>query len=104
MMTKEKFKDSLIVAIIVCCLYMMYHLSESTDTFNTPNTSETQATDALNSVDENESFYIANPNTKKFHRMNCTEIEKMKADHITIAVSKEVLEEQGYRGCKRCNP
>lgn len=104
MKQEDSIVNILLIILAVCCLCSICRLAESRDTYNMPSTPEIQTTEALNSVDENNSFYIVNSNTKKIHRMNCAEIEKMKSDHITIAADKKSLEEQGYKGCKKCNP
>ncbi|WP_026657779.1 DNA/RNA non-specific endonuclease [Butyrivibrio sp. AC2005] len=49
--------------------------------------------------------YIANRNTKKFHYQTCSSVSEMKEKNkLYYNGTREELIEQGYAPCKRCNP
>lgn len=53
----------------------------------------------------NESTYILNTNTKKFHYPTCPGVEKMKdANKQEYTGSREDIVNQGYDPCGNCNP
>lgn len=52
-----------------------------------------------------EHTYVLNTNTKKFHKPECSSINRMKdSNKETRNTSREELLSQGYDPCKRCNP
>ena len=54
---------------------------------------------------EEESNYVLNHNTHKFHRQSCSSVEDIKPSHREDYFgSREALIEQGYVPCKRCRP
>ena len=56
-------------------------------------------------TDQDESDYVVNRNTKKFHYPYCDSVNDMKAkNRIDFTGSREELIDMGYTPCKRCNP
>lgn len=52
-----------------------------------------------------ESEFILNMNTRKFHRPDCDSVDDIKTENKgKFMGSKKGLMEQGYEPCKRCNP
>ncbi len=49
--------------------------------------------------------YVANTNTKKFHRPNCDGVTDIKQkNRWDTTLTRDELIEQGYEPCQRCNP
>lgn len=70
------------------------------------NTQETiqKNTDSGETVSE-ETTYILNTNTKKFHRPDCGSVDTIKEQNKKeVAQSREELIKEGYDPCGRCNP
>lgn len=58
-----------------------------------------------NETDNEEITYVLNLNTKRFHYPYCPSVEDMKAKNRAYSKeSREVLIEEGYVPCGRCNP
>ena len=54
---------------------------------------------------EEESNYVLNHNTHKFHRQSCSSVEDIKtSNREDYTGSREVLIERGFEPCKRCRP
>ncbi|MGO5097263.1 DNA/RNA non-specific endonuclease [Agathobaculum sp. LCP25S3_E8] len=54
---------------------------------------------------EEESSYVLNHNTRKFHRPSCSSVEDIKpSNREDYFGSREALIEKGYVPCKRCRP
>ncbi|WP_227017428.1 thermonuclease family protein [Sinanaerobacter chloroacetimidivorans] len=53
---------------------------------------------------EEETSYIGNSSTKKYHRESCSAVLKMNEENKVIFQTGEEAETQGYEPCKRCNP
>jgi DNA-entry nuclease len=51
-----------------------------------------------------EMLYVANTNTGKFHRTDCSLAEKIKDENKAFYASSEEAVAAGYTGCKQCNP
>ncbi len=51
-----------------------------------------------------EATYIGNSNTKKFHRITCSEIKKIKSSNKVNLSSRDSATKGGYIPCKKCNP
>lgn len=66
---------------------------------------DNRVTEQSETVAEQESHYILNTNTKKFHRSGCGSADKI-ADKNKAETdkSREELIEEGYEPCKNCNP
>lgn len=53
----------------------------------------------------NQSTYVLNDNTKKFHKQNCSSVKKMnEKNKKEWTGERETLIEQGYAPCGNCNP
>lgn len=49
--------------------------------------------------------YVLNTNTKKFHRETCGSVSQIKEENFQkVQMSREELEQSGYSPCKNCNP
>lgn len=49
--------------------------------------------------------YVLNTNTKKFHRETCGSVTQIKEENFQkVQMSREELEQSGYSPCKNCNP
>lgn len=54
---------------------------------------------------QNESNYIVNINTNKFHQPNCSSVSSIKAkNRIDYFGMRDTLVSKGYQPCKKCNP
>ena len=54
---------------------------------------------------ENESTYILNTNTMKFHRPDCSSVSQMsESNKGEFTGTRDELIAQGYEPCKNCNP
>ncbi len=78
---------------------------------------EQTESDRENSEDENsgnaisdavtseQTTYVLNTNTKKFHRETCGSVTQIKEENFQkVQMSREELEQSGYSPCKNCNP
>lgn len=66
---------------------------------------EVEAPDRSLPVTTGEITYVANTNTRKFHRPDCDSVLDMKTkNRWDTTLSREELIEQGYEPCKRCKP
>lgn len=64
-----------------------------------------QTTESTTSHQQKNADYILNKSTKKFHRTNCAEAEKIKASNKEYYKGgRQTLIDEGYSPCKRCNP
>ncbi len=48
--------------------------------------------------------YIGNIKSKKFHKLNCRSVKKLKSKNYIYFKDKEEAEKQGYVPCKVCKP
>ena len=65
----------------------------------------TTAAQVQDTQDNYEVDYIANRNTKKFHRPGCPSVKEMNEENkISFHGSREDLIDEGYVPCKRCKP
>ena len=48
--------------------------------------------------------YVGNKNTRKFHRVGCGSVAKMKASNKVSLKSRDDAISRGYSPCNRCNP
>ena len=52
-----------------------------------------------------EILYVANTNSHKFHRLDCSSVTDIKPkNRWDTSLTREQLIEQGYKPCQRCNP
>lgn len=58
-----------------------------------------------NDTKTNESSYVLNTNTKKFHIPTCSSVSEMKEKNKQyVSKSREDIISDGYKPCKKCNP
>lgn len=56
-------------------------------------------------VTSEQTTYVLNINTKKFHRETCSSVSQIKEENFQkVQTSREELEQSGYSPCKNCNP
>ena len=56
-------------------------------------------------VTSEQTTYVLNTNTKKFHRETCGNVSQIKEENFQkVQMSREELEQSGYSPCKNCNP
>lgn len=56
-------------------------------------------------VTSEQTTYVLNTNTKKFHRETCGSVSQIKEENFQkVQTSREELEQSGYSPCKNCNP
>lgn len=56
-------------------------------------------------VTSEQTAYVLNTNTKKFHRETCGSVSQIKEENFQkVQMSREELEQSGYSPCKNCNP
>lgn len=68
-------------------------------------TSESASQSASESVETTAENYVLNRKTKKFHRPDCGSVGTIKAENREdVEESRDVLLQQGYEPCKKCNP
>lgn len=48
--------------------------------------------------------YVGNRNTRKFHRVGCESIARMKASNRVSLNGRDEAVRKGYSPCSRCNP
>lgn len=94
MKSKRIMMKLLIAVAAVCCICIPFALLIDI--------SSSQSTSKV--TEETDAFYIIDPDTRKYHQIDCPELEENKPKSITIVASKEGLKDQGYKRCKKCNP
>lgn len=61
--------------------------------------------DASVSTQTNETTYVLNKNTKKFHYADCSSAKSIKdKNRATYTGSRDDIIAKGYQPCKKCNP
>ena len=56
-------------------------------------------------VTSEQTTYVLNTNTKKFHRETCGSVSQIKEENFQkVQMNREGLEQSGYSPCKNCNP
>ncbi|BCI60821.1 Ada metal-binding domain-containing protein [Solibaculum mannosilyticum] len=60
-------------------------------------------TEVVDEPEEN-TTYVLNTNTKKFHSSSCKEVKKIKPENYSETNSRESAINNGYVPCKKCNP
>jgi len=48
--------------------------------------------------------FVGNTDSKIFHKADCKQGSKLKADHKKVFATKEEAEKAGFRPCKTCKP
>jgi len=73
--------------------------------YTTGNASLIESTGGVETSKNEEGLYVLNTNSKKFHRSDCTEAEKIQPDNrAEYSADRNELINQGYQGAKCCNP
>ena len=61
--------------------------------------------DASSAVNTDETTYVLNKNTKKFHYADCASAKSIKdKNRTTYTGSRDEVIANGYQPCKKCNP
>ena len=111
---------------IICCLLILglllpalafaavseklQAIYDSVDTLNTEELIALQdyvnaKIDASALTDTDETTYVLNKNTKKFHYADCSSAKSIKdKNRATYTGSRSDLIAKGYQTCKKCNP
>ena len=48
--------------------------------------------------------YVLNTSTKKFHKLSCSDVKKIKSSNYSTVDGRDSAISRGYSPCKRCNP
>lgn len=56
------------------------------------------------SSSDSSSDYVGNVNSHKFHEAGCTEVDRMSEKNKVYFSSRQDAINEGYTGCKKCNP
>ncbi len=77
-----------------------YRVSAPADT-----SSESKVTSSSqNKTEPTKTKYCANINSKVFHKISCSSVSTMKEQNKAFFLNRELLINDGYTPCKRCNP
>ena len=61
--------------------------------------------DASSAINTDETTYVLNKNTKKFHYADCASAKSIKdKNRTTYTGSRDEVIANGYQPCKKCNP
>lgn len=75
----------------------------ATDSWQSGEQTESDRENADNVTEQ--TTYVLNTNTKKFHRETCGNVSQIKEENFQkVQMSREELEQSGYSPCKNCNP
>lgn len=75
----------------------------ATDSWQSGEQTESDRENAANVTEQ--TTYVLNTNTKKFHRETCGSVSQIKEENFQkVQTSREELEQSGYSPCKNCNP
>ena len=75
----------------------------ATDSWQSGEQTESDRENADNVTEQ--TTYVLNTNTKKFHRETCGSVSQIKEENFQkVQRSREELEQSGYSPCKNCNP
>lgn len=83
-----------------------YEIDQEENRGNIENKEEVKTEERTEEIqNSNESTYILNDNTKKFHKPNCSSVKRMNEENKKEWIGeREKLIEQGYEPCGNCNP
>ncbi|MBQ6848064.1 MAG: hypothetical protein IJO62_04025 [Clostridia bacterium] len=59
---------------------------------------------AVGNVTQKENSYCGNKNSKVYHRLSCSSLQKTKDENKVYFTSKNECENNGYKPCSRCKP
>lgn len=63
------------------------------------------STNNASTVTQNGITYVANTNTKKFHKSSCASVSQIKPEnYLELTDTRDEIVSQGYTPCKRCKP
>ena len=101
-----KGKYAILGMVLICCLVLLKSeplalVAEETAPYVPAVTSQQEIESSPPAAQEE---YLLNTNTKKFHRLDCVDIDKMKDSNKATASSREEAIAKGYSPCKHCNP
>lgn len=75
----------------------------ATDSWQSGEQTESDRENADNVTEQ--TTYVLNTNTKKFHRETCGSVSQIKEENFQkVQTSREELEQSGYSPCKNCDP
>ena len=75
----------------------------ATDSWQSGEQTESDRENADNVTEQ--TTYVLNTNTKKFHRETCGSVSQIKEENFQkVQMSREELEQSGYSPCKNCDP
>lgn len=75
----------------------------ATDSWQSGEQTESDRENADNVTEQ--TTYVLNTNTKKFHRETCSSVSQIKEENFQkVQMNREELEQSGYSPCKNCNP
>lgn len=75
----------------------------ATDSWQSGEQTESDRENAANVTEQ--TTYVLNTNTKKFHRETCGSVSQIKEENFQkVQMNREELEQSGYSPCKNCNP
>ena len=75
----------------------------ATDSWQSGEQTESDRENSANVTEQ--TTYVLNTNTKKFHRETCGSVSQIKEENFQkVQTSREELEQSGYSPCKNCNP
>ena len=60
--------------------------------------------DIILSTETNTETFVANKNSKKFHKSTCTSVKTIKDNNKYSTSDRRELINSGYSACQRCNP
>ena len=79
-----------------------YEINQEENQENIEKKEEVKTEEIQNS---NQSTYVLNDNTKKFHKPNCSSVKRINEENKKECTGeRETLIEQGYEPCGNCNP
>lgn len=84
----------------------IYEIEQEENQENIENKEEIKTEEKTEEIqNSNQSTYVLNDNTKKFHKPNCSSVKRMnKENKKEWTGERETLIEQGYAPCGNCNP
>lgn len=75
----------------------------ATDSWQSGEQTESDRENSANVTEQ--TTYVLNTNTKKFHRETCGSVSQIKEENFQkVQMSREELEQSGYSPCKNCDP
>ena len=69
-----------------------------------PQNSSITSSSNENKAEPTETKYCVNINSKVFHKISCSSVSTMKEENKAFFLNRDLLIDEGYTPCKRCNP